>query len=154
MLKFTYVNGYRTHVPETVNNLFAKLEMCKQGIFNTNSLFQPLGRDILRDLMYLDDTMSRMSLVEPLKNETVGLDSSYGGEDTVEVLFYMLRDKHQLEMFHQYLNFVKGAVADPFLPGQDTAGQEGFQQAAVLGLHKARVLIRWMIETITGLKDL
>jgi hypothetical protein len=154
MIKFAYVNGYRTHVPTTVDSFLAKLALLEQGVLNTPSIFQPMGRDMLRDLMYLDDTLSRMTLVTPLTNEAIGLDPKYNGTDTVDVLVYKLRDKHEMEHIQSYMTFIKGAVADPFLPGQDSVGHEGFQQAAVLGLHKARVLTRWLIEMMTGLKDL
>lgn len=154
MMKFAFVRGYSEHVPATADNFLAKLALVQQGVLNTNDLFQPLGRDMLRDLMFLDDTLSKMSLVEPLTNAQIGLSDRYNEADTVEVKIGNLRDKSYQEAFKSYMAVIKGAVADPFMSGQDNPGQEGFQQAAVMNLHKARVLVRWMIETMTGLKDL
>lgn len=154
MKKFAFVNGYRQQVPETANNFLAKLAMVQQGVLHTNEIFQPMGRDMLRDLMWLDDILSRMALVTPLTNEQVGLAARSNEDDTIEILIYKLREKHSKVMFEEYLTFVKGAVSDPFLQGQDNPGHEGFQQAAVDGLHKSVILVRWMIETLTGKKDL
>jgi hypothetical protein len=131
-----YVNHYHTHTVESLDKALALLTMLAPMKMSPD-VYQPVARESVREMIWVHNVLSRMTEQPQIEIKTTGIDN----DETGKVKVYDLTDKHNMEYTKKVFDMVKGAVSDPFIHGNDPVGCEGFREAAITNLHKARYLM-------------
>jgi hypothetical protein len=149
-LEFITTNGFRDAVLSTVDRATQLFDMIadnaharRYGFSMKPGPFDVIGREGLQQLVYAHNVLARMTVNESIPPEMV---------ETHKFNAHCMDSYHRTHL-DKVLMFVKGAVSDPFLYASGDASQVDYQQAAVLGLHKARTALQWAIESLLGEKE-
>ena len=137
-LTFITVNGYQKSVTEQVATINKLLDGFEAVAFNSNTrtLETSLGSEIVIRLTYLRDLFARMVQAPQLDEDIIA---------QKPVLLGHL-DTRGREQLRTDLTFVVGVANDPYLYASEP---EAYQQAAVVGLHKAMAVLTFRIEHLT-----
>lgn len=155
-LTFISVNRFAESIADSLDqaqNLFDSMSH-GLGFMSVPNIYQIMGVEGVINMIVAHNTLAKMLGSEPIiiNLGTNVAPAIVSGPDFTPGLIIAnigeIRDKTRTRLAG-HIAFVKGATLDPYLYAADREHEQGYQQSAVLGLHKARAVLAAEISRLT-----